>query len=72
MVKKELTKSEISAIDALSRRNILVTETHYDSGIYGVNWPGKGTKSVGETLAFIKELRKAITLANRINKRKQK
>ena len=70
MARKELTKSEITAVDALSRKNILVTETHYASGIYGVNWPGKGTKTVNETLAFIKELKKAIALANRINKRK--
>ena len=72
MVKKELTKSEITAIGVLDRQNILVTETHYDSGIYGVNWSGKGTRSVSETLIFIKELRKAITLADRINKRKQR
>ena len=72
MVKKELTRSEITAIGALSRQNILVTETHYDSGIYGINWPGKGTRTVSETLTFIKELRKAIALADRINKRMQK
>ena len=72
MVRKELTKSEITAIGALDRQNILVTETHYQLGIYGVNWPGKGTKTVNETLAFIKTLKKAIALANRMNKRRQK
>ena len=72
MVRKELTRSEITAIGALDRQNILVTEIHYQSGIYGVNWPGKGTKTVNETLAFIKTLKKAIALANRMNKRRQK
>ena len=72
MKRKELTKSEINAIGIFSRQSILVTEIRYQSGIYGINWPGKGTKSVSETLQFIETLKKAIKLANRINKRMKK
>lgn len=71
-MKKELTKSEIAAIGVLSRQNILVTEVRYGSGIYGVSWPGKGTKSVSDTSQFIKTLQKAVKLANRITRRQQK
>ena len=72
MKRKELTRSEIIALGVLNRQNILVAETYYESGIYGINWPGKGTKTVSETLQFIETLKKAIKLANRINKRMKK
>lgn len=70
MAHKELTQSELIAKWELDKINISVSETRYASGIYGVNWPGKGTKTVAETKKFIAQLLKAIKLANKINMRK--
>ncbi|MGQ4874320.1 MAG: hypothetical protein ACP6IY_09650 [Promethearchaeia archaeon] len=70
MAKKELTKNELSEKWKLEKINISVDEISYNSGVYGVNWPGKGTKTVTETKAFIKDLIKGIKLAEKINGRK--
>ena len=70
MTRKELTKTELNEKWKLERINISVTETSYNSGVYGVNWPGKGVKTVTETKAFIKDLIKGIKLAEKINRRK--
>tara|TARA_Y100000310_G_scaffold339160_1_gene431000 strand:- start:5451 stop:5669 length:219 start_codon:yes stop_codon:yes gene_type:complete len=71
MARKELTRAEREAIHEMDfRENISVSETELDSGVYGINWPGKGTKTISETKRFIAQLKKAISLAKRINMRK--